>query len=183
MKLATGICDLVSTGATLEANGLVARDTVFESQAVLIKSPTPPEAELADLLDSIMERMSGVIASSGAKYVMMNAPRAALDDIIAILPGAGSPTIMPLAGREDAVAVHAVCQEAVFWETLEKLKAVGALEGLVLAGPRPVTDTHGQHDQNAHGGEDQRREREAPEPARLLGHGSSCDSVLTCCEC
>jgi len=132
MKLATGICDLVSTGATLEANGLVARDTVFESQAVLIKSPTPPEAELADLLDSIMERMSGVIASSGAKYVMMNAPRSALDDIIAILPRAGSPTIMPLAGRDDAVAVHAVCQEAVFWETLEKLKAVGASAILVL---------------------------------------------------
>ncbi|MEG1452123.1 ATP phosphoribosyltransferase [Brevundimonas sp.] len=132
MKLAAAICDLVSTGATLEANGLVARDTVFESQAVLIKSPTPPEAELSDLLDSIMERMSGVIASSGAKYVMMNAPRAALGDIIAILPGAGSPTIMPLAGRDDAVAVHAVCQEAVFWETLEKLKAVGASAILVL---------------------------------------------------
>ena len=132
MKLAAGICDLVSTGATLEANGLVARNTVFESQAVLIKSPTSPEAELVDLLDSVMERMSGVIASSGAKYVMMNAPRAALDDIIAILPGAGSPTIMPLAGRDDAVAVHAVCQEAVFWETLEKLKTVGASAILVL---------------------------------------------------
>jgi len=132
MKLATGICDLVSTGATLEANGLVARDTVFDSQAVLIKSPTAPEAELQDLLDSVIDRMSGVIASSGAKYVMMNAPRAALDDIIAILPGAGSPTIMPLAGRDDAVAVHAVCQEAVFWETLEKLKGVGASAILVL---------------------------------------------------
>lgn len=132
MKLAAAICDLVSTGATLEANGLVARDTVFESQAVLIKSPRAPEPELSDLLDSVMERMSGVIASQGAKYVMMNAPRAALDDIIAILPGAGSPTIMPLAGRDDAVAVHAVCQEAVFWETLEKLKGVGASAILVL---------------------------------------------------
>ena len=132
MKLAAAICDLVSTGATLEANGLVARDTVFDSQAVLIKSPRAPEPELADLLDSVMERMSGVIASSGAKYVMMNAPRAALDQIIAILPGAGSPTIMPLAGRDDAVAVHAVCQEAVFWETLEKLKGVGASAILVL---------------------------------------------------
>lgn len=132
MKLAAAICDLVSTGATLEANGLVARDTVFDSQAVLIKSPTAPETGLQDLLDSVIDRMSGVIASSGAKYVMMNAPRAALDDIIAILPGAGSPTIMPLAGRDDAVAVHAVCQEAVFWETLEKLKAVGASAILVL---------------------------------------------------
>ena len=132
LKLAHAICDLVSTGATLEANGLVARETVFESQAVLIRSPQPPEPELQALLDSIVERMSGVVASQGAKYVMLNAPRAALDRITAILPGAGSPTVMPLSGRDDAVAVHAVCQEAVFWETLEKLKAEGASAILVL---------------------------------------------------
>ena len=132
LKLAAGICDLVSTGATLESNGLVAQETVLESQAVLFKSPTGPEPELQHLLDSIIERMSGVVSSQGAKYVMLNAPRSALDEITAILPGAGSPTVMPLMGREDAVAVHAVCQEAVFWETLEKLKAAGASAILVL---------------------------------------------------
>lgn len=132
LKLASAICDLVSTGATLEANGLNAKDTVFESQAVLIRSPVAPEPQLAELLDSIIERMSGVVSSQGAKYVMLNAPRAALDQITAILPGAGSPTVMPLSGRDDAVAVHAVCQEAVFWETLEKLKAAGASAILVL---------------------------------------------------
>ncbi len=132
LKLAHAICDLVSTGATLEANGLQARETVLDSQAVLIRSPVAPDPELADLLDSIIERMAGVVASQGAKYVMLNAPRAALDQITAILPGAGSPTVMPLSGRDDAVAVHAVCQEAVFWETLEKLKAVGASAILVL---------------------------------------------------
>jgi ATP phosphoribosyltransferase len=132
LKLAHAICDLVSTGATIEANGLAARDTVLESQAVLIRSPLAPEPQLAELLDSIIERMSGVVASQGAKYVMLNAPRAALDQITAILPGAGAPTVMPLMGRDDAVAVHAVCQEAVFWETLEKLKAVGASAILVL---------------------------------------------------
>ena len=63
---------------------------------------------------------------------MLNAPVAALDQITALLPGAGSPTVMQLSGREDAVAVHAVCQEAVFWETLEKLKAAGASAILVL---------------------------------------------------
>jgi len=73
-----------------------------------------------------------VVSSQGAKYVMLNAPRAALDRITALLPGAGSPTVMPLSGRDDAVAVHAVCQEAVFWETLEKLKAEGASAILVL---------------------------------------------------
>ena len=132
LKLAHAICDLVSTGATLEANGLAARETVLDSQAVLIRSPVAPEPELADLLASVVERMSGVVASQGAKYVMLNAPRAALDQITAILPGAGSPTVMPLSGRDDAVAVHAVCQEAVFWETLEKLKAAGASAILVL---------------------------------------------------
>ena len=132
LKLASAICDLVSTGATLEANGLVARETVLDSQAVLIKSPTAPEASLQHLLDSIIERMAGVVSSQGAKYVMLNAPRSALDQITAILPGAGSPTVMPLSGRNDAVAVHAVCQEAVFWETLEKLKAAGASAILVL---------------------------------------------------
>ena len=76
--------------------------------------------------------MAGVVSSQGAKYVMLNAPRASLDQITAILPGAGSPTVMPLMGRDDAVAVHAVCQEAVFWETLEKLKAAGASAILVL---------------------------------------------------
>ena len=132
LKLAHAICDLVSTGATLEANGLQARETVLDSQAVLIRSPVAPEPELADLLDSIVERMAGVVASQGAKYVMLNAPRANLDRITALLPGAGAPTVMPLSGREDAVAVHAVCQEAVFWETLEKLKAEGASAILVL---------------------------------------------------
>jgi ATP phosphoribosyltransferase len=132
LKLAAAICDLVSTGATLESNGLIAKETVLESQAVLIKSPTSPEPELQHLLDSIIERMAGVVSSQGAKYVMLNAPRSALDEITDILPGAGSPTVMPLMGREDLVAVHAVCQEAVFWETLEKLKAAGASAILVL---------------------------------------------------
>lgn len=132
LKLAHAICDLVSTGATLEANGLEARDTVLDSQAVLIRSPVAPEAALAGLLESIVERIAGVVASQGAKYVMLNAPRSALDQITAILPGAGSPTVMPLSGRDDAVAVHAVCQEAVFWETLEKLKAAGGSAILVL---------------------------------------------------
>ncbi|MGV9005760.1 MAG: ATP phosphoribosyltransferase [Brevundimonas sp.] len=132
LKLAAAICDLVSTGATLEANGLMARETVLQSEAVLIRAPQPPEPGLQHLLDSIIERMSGVVSSQGAKYVMLNAPRSALDAITAILPGAGAPTVMPLSGRDDAVAVHAVCQEAVFWETLEKLKAAGASAILVL---------------------------------------------------
>ena len=63
---------------------------------------------------------------------MMNAPESALDQICAILPGAESPTVLPLAGRKGHVAVHAVCQESVFWETLQKLKDAGASAILVL---------------------------------------------------
>jgi len=132
LKLAQAICDLVSTGATLEANGLKAAALVLKSEAVLIRSPRPPEPALAHLAESVIARFRGVTASQGAKYVMMNAPRAALPQISGILPGAGAPTVTPLAGRDDYVAVHAVCQESVFWETLEQLKAAGASAILVM---------------------------------------------------
>jgi ATP phosphoribosyltransferase len=132
LKLANVICDLVSTGATLEANGLVATETVLKSEAVLVRAPKQLSPELNKVADSVIQRFRGVTASQGAKYVMMNAPRSALDKISQILPGAGAPTITPLAGRDDAVAVHAVCQENVFWETLERLKAAGASAILVL---------------------------------------------------
>jgi ATP phosphoribosyltransferase len=132
LKLAQAICDLVSTGATLEANGLKAVALVLKSEAVLIRSPKAPAPELTHLAESVVARFRGVTASQGAKYVMMNAPRAALPQISGILPGAGAPTVTPLAGREDHVAVHAVCQESVFWETLEQLKAAGASAILVM---------------------------------------------------
>lgn len=132
LKLAQAICDLVSTGATLEANGLVAVDTVMRSEAVLIRGAKRADAELAHVAESIVQRFRGVTASQGAKYVMMNAPKASLPEISRILPGAGAPTVTPLAGNDEAVAVHAVCQESVFWETLEALRAAGASAILVL---------------------------------------------------
>jgi ATP phosphoribosyltransferase len=132
LGLAQVVCDLVSTGATLEANGLSAVETVMASEAVLIRSPKPLSETLAAVADTFAERVRGVTASRGAKYVMMNAPRARLAEITAILPGAGAPTVTPLAGNDDAVAVHAVCQESVFWETLEQLKSAGASAILVL---------------------------------------------------
>lgn len=132
LELAQAICDLVSTGATLEANGLKAVETVFESEAVLVRSPGGPPPQFAHLTDLLVERLRGVVAAGGAKYILMNAPRAALPTITRLLPGAGAPTVTPLAGDADAVAVHAVCQEHVFWETLEELKAEGASAILVL---------------------------------------------------
>lgn len=132
LKLAQVVCDLVSTGATLEANGLAPVETILRSEAVLIRSRRTLPPDLARIGESFVQRVNGVTASRGAKYVMMNAPRSALAEISAILPGAGAPTVTPLAGRDDAVAVHAVCQESVFWETLERLKAAGASAILVL---------------------------------------------------
>ncbi len=132
MKIAAAICDLVSTGATLEANGMKATDLVLKSEAVLIKAPHAPPSELEHIFDMVIRRFDGVTASTGAKYVMLNAPKAHLDEITRLIPGADSPTIMQLAGRDDMVGVHAVCQENVFWETLDKLKHAGASAILVL---------------------------------------------------
>lgn len=132
LQVAQAICDLVSTGATLEANGLKAVETVLDSEAVLVRRPGGVGPRHAHLADILVERLQGVVASQGTKYIMLNAPRRALDDITRILPGAGAPTVTPLAGPGDAVAVHAVCQENVFWETLERLKGAGASAILVL---------------------------------------------------
>jgi ATP phosphoribosyltransferase len=126
------ICDLVSTGSTLEANGLTELDTLLESEAVVIQTL----AELSDakqaLVDRMLQRLDGVLQVRESKYIMLHAPRAALDEIRALLPGAESPTVIPLEGTTDIVAVHAVCRENVFWETLENLKSAGASSLLVL---------------------------------------------------
>jgi ATP phosphoribosyltransferase len=77
-------------------------------------------------------RIDGVQQVKESKYIMLHAPRAKLPEIKRLLPGSESPTIMPLDGTSDKVAVHAVCRENVFWETLESLKAAGASAILVL---------------------------------------------------
>ncbi len=132
LKVAQAICDLVSTGATLEANGLKAVATVLDSEAVLVRAPQGVAPGLEHVADLLVERLKGVVASQGTKYILMNAPRSRLDEITALLPGAEAPTVTPLAGCNETVAVHAVCQETVFWETLERLKGAGASAILVL---------------------------------------------------
>ncbi len=132
LDLADAICDLVSSGATLIANGLSDFATVLQSEALLIGNDTALEPQKADLLARLLRRMDGVIASRATKYIMLNAPRAALDEITALLPGADAPTIMDLAGDKTHVAVHAVCRETIFWDTLEALEARGAKAILVL---------------------------------------------------
>jgi ATP phosphoribosyltransferase len=126
------ICDLVSTGSTLAANHLRQVDTVMESQAVLIRTPVPIPLEKQEWTRRLLMRIDGVEQVKGSKYIMLHAPRSALAAIAKLLPGSESPTVIPLEGRGDRVAVHAVCRENVFWETLEELKGVGATSVLVL---------------------------------------------------
>ncbi len=132
LEIASYICDLVSTGATLEANGLRAVDTVMESQSVLIRTLRPLDAGRAAIAEQLLSRLQGVLATKESKYIMLNAPSEALKGITDLLPGADAPTILPLHGRPGHFAVHAVCQESVFWETLQKLKDAGASAILVV---------------------------------------------------
>jgi len=126
------VCDLVSTGSTLSANHLREVATVLQSEAALIRTPVPLPDEKADWVRRLLLRIDGVQQVRESKYIMLHAPRSALPQIKTLLPGSESPTVIPLDGANDKVAVHAVCRETVFWETLESLKAAGASAVLVL---------------------------------------------------
>ena len=126
------ICDLVSTGSTLIANHLSEAETVLESQAAIISTPVPVTQEKQEWIHRLTMRIDGVQQVKESKYIMLHAPRDRLTEIRKLLPGSESPTIMPLDGDGDKVAVHAVCRENVFWETLEGLKGAGASAILVL---------------------------------------------------
>jgi ATP phosphoribosyltransferase len=126
------ICDLVSTGSTLQANHLREVETVLESHAVLIRTPIALPEEKSEWVERLLMRIDGVQQVRESKYIMLHAPRSALAQIRQLLPGSEAPTILPLEGSPDRVAVHAVCRENVFWETLESLKKAGASAILVL---------------------------------------------------
>lgn len=126
------ICDLVSTGSTLVANHLWEAETILESQAAIISTPVPVSPEKQEWIHRLTMRIDGVQQVKESKYIMLHAPRSKLAEIKKLLPGSESPTIVPLDGSDDKVAVHAVCRENVFWETLEGLKSAGASAILVL---------------------------------------------------
>ncbi|MBU3023351.1 ATP phosphoribosyltransferase [Aestuariibacter sp. A3R04] len=131
--VADAICDLVSTGATLEANGLVEEEVIFRSKAVLIqRADDALSDEKQALVSRLVPRIDGVIQAKESKYIMLHAPKAYLEQVKSLLPGAENPTVLPLAGTDDAVAVHVVSPEDLFWETMEKLKALGCRSILVM---------------------------------------------------
>ncbi|MGF1705854.1 ATP phosphoribosyltransferase [Enterovibrio baiacu] len=130
--LADAICDLVSTGATLEANGLKEAEVIFRSKAVLIQRTGDFASDKVELIDRLLTRINGVIKAKESKYIMLHAPSETLEKIVELLPGAEDPTILPLAHDKQRVAVHLVSTENLFWETMEKLKDLGASSILVL---------------------------------------------------
>ncbi|QLB13490.1 ATP phosphoribosyltransferase (homohexameric) [Bisgaardia hudsonensis] len=130
--LANAICDLVSSGATLEANGLKEVEVIYRSKACLIQRSSELDVEKQALVERLLTRIQGIQQANESKYIMLHAPKNKLTEITALLPGVEHPTILPLAEDNSKVAMHVVSQENLFWETMEKLKAVGASSILVL---------------------------------------------------
>lgn len=130
--LADAIADLVSTGATLEANGLKEAEVIFESKATLIQRMGDFDEDKQALIEKLLTRMQGVQQAKESKYIMLHAPLEKLEQVKSLLPGAEDPTVLPLASDKSKVAVHLVSTENLFWETMEQLKELGASSILVL---------------------------------------------------
>ena len=127
--LADAIFDIVSSGSTLVSNQLKEVEVVMKSEALLISTPEL-SAEKQAILDELLFRFEAIQLADGKKYVLLNAPKDRLDEIIEVLPGMKSPTITPLANGE-WVSVQSVISEKHFWEIIGKLKSLGA-EGILV---------------------------------------------------
>ena len=127
--LADAIFDIVSSGSTLVSNRLKEVEVVMKSEALLIGNKNMSD-EKKEVLNELLFRMNAVKTAEDKKYALMNAPKDKLEEIIAVLPGMKSPTVMPLA-QEGWCSVHTVLDEKRFWEIIGKLKALGA-EGILV---------------------------------------------------
>lgn len=127
--LADAIFDIVSSGSTLVSNNLVEVETVMQSEAILIANKNLDDEKRA-VLDELLFRIEAVKAAEDKKYVLMNVPTDKLKEIVAVLPGVKSPTVMPLA-TEGWSSVHTVIEEKRFWEIIRELKSLGA-EGILV---------------------------------------------------
>ncbi|MBP1662934.1 MAG: phosphoribosyltransferase (homohexameric) [Bacteroidetes bacterium] len=127
--LADAIFDIVSSGSTLLTNQLHEVEVVMKSEALLISNPDL-SPEKRDVLDDLLFRLEAVQLADDKKYVLMNIPTANLNQIVEVIPGMRSPTIMPLA-KEGWSSLHAVIGEKEFWDIIGKLKNLGA-EGILV---------------------------------------------------
>lgn len=128
--LADAVCDLVSSGSTLFMNGLQEVQTILKSEAVLVKYNQLDDVQ-EKLLAQLLFRIRAVKKATNNKYVLLNAPNHSLQQIISLLPGMKSPTVLPLA-EEGWSSVHSVLSEDEFWDKIEQLKAAGAQGILVV---------------------------------------------------
>lgn len=128
--LADAICDLVSSGSTLFMNGLKEAEVILKSEAVLIANKGL-SADQQQLLQKLLFRIQAVKKAKNNKYILLNAPNDNLQEIIRLLPGMKSPTVLPLA-EEGWSSVHSVLNENEFWDIIESLKAAGAQGILVV---------------------------------------------------
>ena len=128
--LADAIFDIVSSGSTLISNNLKEVEVIMKSEALLIGNKNMT-AEKKEVLQELLFRLNAVKAAEDKKYVLMNVPTDKIKDIIEVLPGIKSPTIMPLA-TEGWSSIHTVLDQKCFWEIIGKLKAIGAQGILVL---------------------------------------------------
>ena len=127
--LADGICDIVSSGSTLFKNGLKEIEVLLTSEAVLANSPLISE-ERKVILNKLQFRIQSVLKGKQSKYVLLNAPNDKLENILKLLPGMRSPTVLPLA-EEGWSSVHTVINKNEFWEIIDELKSNGA-EGILV---------------------------------------------------
>lgn len=128
--LADGIFDIVSSGSTLIGNGLKEVEVVMKSEAVIV-GRSDISQEKKEMLNDLLFRIRAVQAATNNKYILLNAPNDKLDDIISIIPGMKSPTVMPLA-ESGWSSVHSVLSESQFWQNIDQLKAHGAQGILVI---------------------------------------------------
>lgn len=128
--LADGIFDIVSSGSTLVSNNLREVEVVMKSEALLIGNKEMGGEKLT-ILDELLFRIEAVKAAEDKKYVLMNVPTEKVADVVSVLPGAKSPTVMPLA-QEGWSSVHTVIDEKCFWEIISRLKELGAQGILVI---------------------------------------------------
>ncbi|MDA3914914.1 ATP phosphoribosyltransferase [Oleiagrimonas sp.] len=133
-KLGTAdlICDLVSSGATLVANQLREAVVIMQSEAVLAGAAETPLDERGDLMELLLRRLDGVLNVRESRLLLLQAPRAALDTIVDLLPGQPIPTITTIEGQPEAISLQCVCSGNVSWQELEAMKRAGAQGMLVL---------------------------------------------------
>lgn len=130
LEISDAICDLVSTGNTLKANGLEELINIFDSETQLIKTKKPLSEGKSQLIEKILQRIEGYQKAGKSRYIMMNAPQEAVAEIKEIIPSLKSPTVMPLADN-GMVAIHTVVPLSTFWDVMEQLEEAGAT-GIVM---------------------------------------------------